>query len=99
VLFRYSVTTKKSVTVQEDRHPFNGLFSRTTWASQHQKGLTTLDFNEGRLQEMMGGSAISWTICKSFASHSNQITKPATHHLIFHMLDALLDAQPTVSKH
>jgi len=21
-----------------DRHPFNGLFSRTTWVSWHQKG-------------------------------------------------------------
>jgi len=26
--------------------PFNGLFSRTTWVSQHQKGRTILDFNE-----------------------------------------------------
>jgi len=23
---------------QTDRHPFNGLFSRTTWVSRHQKG-------------------------------------------------------------
>jgi len=23
---------------QYDRHPSNGLFSRTTWVSQHQKG-------------------------------------------------------------
>jgi len=32
----------------EDTHPFNGLFSRTTWVSQHQKGQTNLDFNEAR---------------------------------------------------
>jgi len=29
-------------------HPFNGLFSRTTWISQYQKGRTILDFNEAR---------------------------------------------------
>jgi len=30
----------------KDRHPFNSLFSRTTWVSLHQKGYTNLDFNE-----------------------------------------------------
>jgi len=29
-------------------HPFNSLFSRTTWVSRHQKGRTILDFNEAR---------------------------------------------------
>ena len=29
-------------------HPFNGLFSRTTWISRHQKGKTSLDLNEAR---------------------------------------------------
>jgi len=29
-------------------HPFNGLFSRTTWVSQYQKGETILDLNEAR---------------------------------------------------
>jgi len=24
-------------------HPFNGLFSRTTWVSRYQKGKTSLD--------------------------------------------------------
>jgi len=27
-------------------HPFNGLFSRTTWVSCYQKGKTSLDLNE-----------------------------------------------------
>ena len=27
-------------------HPFNGLFSITTWLSQYQKGKTDLDLNE-----------------------------------------------------
>ena len=30
-----------------------------------------------------GGSGISWTICKSFAPCSRQITTPAPHHSIF----------------
>jgi len=50
-------------------------------------------------QEMMGGSGIRWTICKSFTPCSRQITMPAPHHLIFYRLDALPDAEPTVSKH
>jgi len=29
-------------------HLFNGLFSRTTWVSQHQKGKTSLDLSEAR---------------------------------------------------
>jgi len=29
-------------------HPFNGLFSRTTWVSQYQKGKTSLDSNKAR---------------------------------------------------
>jgi len=31
---------------QQDRHPFNSLFSRTTWVSQNQKGKTIVDSNE-----------------------------------------------------
>jgi len=29
-------------------HPFNGLFFRTTLASQYKKGATSLDFNKAR---------------------------------------------------
>ena len=46
-------------------NPFNGLFSRTTWVSWHQKSKPFWILLE---QEMMGGgNGISWTICKSFA--------------------------------
>jgi len=31
-----------------DRHPSNGLFSRTTWVSWYQNSKTILDFNEAR---------------------------------------------------
>jgi len=34
-------------------------------------------------QEMKGGSGISWTICKSIAPHSRQITMPVPHHSVF----------------
>jgi len=34
-------------------------------------------------QEMTGGSGISWTICKSFAPRSRQVTTPTPQHSIF----------------
>jgi len=75
---------------------FNGLFSGTTWVSRHQKGKPFWILLK---QEMMGGSGISWAICKSFAPHSRHITMPVPHHSIFYGPDALPDAQPTVPKH
>ena len=35
-------------------HPFNGLFSRTTWVSQYQKGKTSVDLNEARYDGVLG---------------------------------------------
>jgi len=35
-------------------HPFNGLFSRTTWVSRYQKGKTSLDLNEARGDGVLG---------------------------------------------
>jgi len=46
----------------------------------------------------VSGSGISWAICKC-AHRSRQITTPAPHHSVFYRPDALLAAQPTVSKH
>jgi len=34
--------------------PFNGLFSRTTWTSQYQKGKTGLDSKEARIDGVLG---------------------------------------------
>ena len=48
---------------------------------------------------VLGCRGISWTICKQSAPHSRQITTPTPHHSIFYRLDALPDAQTTVSKH
>ena len=61
-------------------HPFNGLYSRTTWVSRHQKGKPFWILLE---QEMMGGSSISWTICKSSAPRPRHITTPVPHHSDF----------------
>jgi len=65
----------------------------TTWVSRHQKGKPFWILLK---QEMTGWH---WTICKSFAPHSIQITMPVPQYSIFYGLDALPDAQPTVSKH
>jgi len=76
-------------------HTFNSLCSRTTWVSWHQ---TSKPFWMLLKQETMGGSGISWTMCKSFAPHSRHIATPVPHHSIFYGLDALPDTQPTLSK-
>jgi len=64
-------------------HPYNGLFSSTTWVSQYQKGKTSLDLNGARGVAVLGGSGISWTICKQSAPCSRLITTPTPHHSIF----------------
>ena len=61
-------------------HPFNGLFSRTTWVSRYQKVRTSLDLNDARDDGVWGCSDISWTMCKQSAPRSRQITTPASHH-------------------
>jgi len=43
---------------ETDRHQLNGLFSRITWAGQHQNGLkTNLDCNEARDDRVAVASA------------------------------------------
>ena len=64
-------------------HPFNSLFSRTTWVSLYQKGKTSLDLNEARYDGVLGCSGISWTIRKQSAPRSRQTTTPTPHHSIF----------------
>ena len=45
-------------------HPFNGLFSRTTWVSQCQKGKTSVDLNQaGDVVGFCDDSGIGWTVC------------------------------------
>jgi len=64
---------------QTTLHPFNGLFF------QHNLGKPAPESKPFWIlmkQEMMGGSGISWTICKSFAPGSRQITMPVPHHSV-----------------
>ena len=70
-------------------HPFNGLFSGTTWVSRYQKGKTSLDLNEARDDGVLGWQ---WhqldhmqTICTSLQAdiHTN------TSSLNFNRPDAL----------
>ena len=49
-------------------------------------------------QETVGGSGISWAVCKSAPSF-RPITMLAPHHSVFYRPDALPAAQPTASKH
>jgi len=60
-------------------HPFNGLFSRTTWVHWYQKGKTSLDLNEARDDGVLGCSGISWTIWKQSAPPSRHITTQTPH--------------------
>jgi len=76
-------------------HPFNGLFSRTTCVSQHQKGKEFWILLE---QEMIGWQ---WhqldhmqIICTSLQTDNH-----ASSSLSFYRPDALPAAQPTASKH
>jgi len=39
---------------QQLLHPFNGLFSRTTWVSVYQKGKTSVDLNKARHDGVWG---------------------------------------------
>jgi len=41
---------------------WNGLFSRTTWVSQYQKGRTIPDFNEARDDWLAVASSVSMQI-------------------------------------
>ena len=77
-------------------HPFNSLFSTTTWVSRHQKGKPFCILLE---KEMMGWQ---WhqldhmqIMCTSLQRENHASISP----LSFYRPDALPAAQPTASKH
>jgi len=76
-------------------HTFNGPFSGTTQVSWYQKGKTNLDFTEARDSEWQWHQLGHMQIFTSLQTYNNASTPP----LIFYRPDALLAAQPTVSKH
>jgi len=78
-------------------HPFNGLFSRTTWVSRYKIGKNSLDLNEARW-----GFGMQWhqldhmqTIGTSLKT-DNHTDTPS---LNFYRPDALPGAQSTVLNH
>jgi len=76
---------------------FCSTLSGTAWVSQYQKDKPFWILLK---QRWWGGSGINWTICKSFASYSRQITMTTPYHSSFlYGLDALFAAKPTASKH
>jgi len=85
----------KQLAWQTDDH-LMASFSTTTWKAGTRK---IKPICISIKQKMMGCCGISWTVCKSFAPHSIQITTPAPYHSIFYRPDALPDAQPTVLIH
>jgi len=77
-------------------HPFNGLFSRTTWVSQHQKGKPFWILMK---KEIMGWQ---WQqldhmqiICTLFQTDNHASASP----LSFYKTDVCPAAQSTASKH
>jgi len=59
----------RSITTTTLLHPFNGLFSRTTWVRRYQKSKTSLDLMS---QEIMGfADAVALqTNCMNLAPHT-----------------------------
>jgi len=91
-----TATATASTTTSTNTNLFNGLFSRTTWVSQHQKGKTFWILMK---QEMMGWQwhQLDHTqiICISLQTDN----RDSTPLLSFYSPDALPAAQPAVSEH
>jgi len=77
-------------------YPFNSLFSRTAWVSQHQKCRTILDFNEARDDGWQWRQLDHMQIICTSLQTDNHASIPS---LNFYRLDALPDTQPTVLNH
>jgi len=77
-------------------HSFNGLFSTTTWVSQHQKGKPFWILLEQEMMEWQWQQLDNMQIvCTSLQTDNHASTSPFS----FYRPDALLAAQPTASKH
>jgi len=80
-------------------HPFNGLFSRTTWVNRFQKGKTSIDLNEARVDGVLGWQWHQLDHMQTISTSLQTDNHTNTSSLNFYRPDAVLDAQPTVSKH
>ena len=79
----YAALAPKATTIPLLLHPFNGLFSRTTWVNRYQKGKTSLDLNKARDDGVLGWQ---WhqldhmqTICTSLQTDSHTNTNTRLH--------------------
>ena len=88
--FWHTITTTTLI------HPFNDLFSRTIWASQHQKGKPFWILLQ---QQMMGWQWHQLDHMQITCSSLQTDNHASTSLLSFYRPDALLAAQPTASKH
>ena len=61
---------------QQQQQPFNGLFSRTTWVSQYQKGKTNLDFTGARNSEWQWHQLGHVQVCTSLQTDNHASTPP-----------------------
>jgi len=59
-----------------EQQPFNGLFSRTTWVSQYQKGKTNLDFTGARDSEWLWHHLGHMQVCTSLQTDNHASTPP-----------------------
>jgi len=82
--------------IEQQQQPFNGLFSRTTWVSRHQKGKTNLGFTGARDSEWQWHQLGHMQVCTSLQTDNHASTPPLC---FFYKPDALPVAQPTASKH
>ena len=68
--------TDKGEPTTTQLQPFNGLFSRTTWVSQYQKGKTNLDFAGARDSEWQWHQLSHMQVCTSLQTDNHASTPP-----------------------
>jgi len=66
----------RTITTIDKKHPFNGLFTKTTWVSQYQKGKTNLDFTEARDSEWQWHQLGRMQVCTSLQTDNHASNPP-----------------------
>jgi len=69
-------TVYSYTTVSQTTHTFNGPFSGSTQVSRHQKGKTSLDFNEARDSEWQWHQLGHMQVCTSLQTDNHASTPP-----------------------
>jgi len=79
VLFFCGILERLNLCTHTHTRMFNGLFSRTTWVSRHQKGRTILDFIKARDDGMAVLSAARMQIICTLPQKDNHASN---YHLV-----------------